>query len=76
MPREYVLMDLEKEQLIHIIKQQQSEQKMYEEAVGQFIEKNFKGGPKSSREDYSTTVSCKDLWELREVFLRLKKDES
>lgn len=73
-PNENIILNLDKEQLIKIIQKQQSEQKTLETAVGVFIERNFKGGQKSSREDYITSVSCKDLWDLREVFLRLKKD--
>ncbi|MFE8700927.1 hypothetical protein ACFYKX_11730 [Cytobacillus sp. FJAT-54145] len=35
--------------------------------VQNFVDKNFHGGSKADREDYSTRVSCKDIWDLREA---------
>jgi len=35
------------------------------EAVESFVEKNYKGGSKADRADYSQMVSCRDIWELR-----------
>jgi hypothetical protein len=32
-----------------------------------FVNKNFLGGAKADYEDYNTMVSCKDIWDLREL---------
>jgi hypothetical protein len=37
------------------------------EGIQKFLDKNFIGGSKSDREDYTQMVSCKDIWELREL---------
>jgi hypothetical protein len=38
-----------------------------EKGIEKFTSKNFHGGSKSDREDYATMVSCKDIWDLREL---------
>lgn len=37
------------------------------EDIRVFLDKNFTGGAKSDRENYTQMVSCKDIWDLREL---------
>lgn len=62
-----ILNNLGKEDLIKIILNQQKEHDILYKEVERFVEKNFTGGSKSDREDYSMNVSCKDIWDLREA---------
>jgi hypothetical protein len=39
----------------------------FRKALDPFIEKNFKGGSKANREDYSCMVTSADIYKLREV---------
>lgn len=49
-------------------------EKLLEEAIKTFLEKNFSGGSKAGREDYIQMVSCKDIYELYKVYISCKKD--
>jgi hypothetical protein len=46
------------------------ENKLLKQGIQKFVDKNFTGGSKSDREDYSQMVSCKDIWDLRELIER------
>ncbi|MCG8395715.1 hypothetical protein LWS67_03555 [Bacillus atrophaeus] len=46
-----------------------------ESAIETFLDKNFSGGSKADREDYCTHVSCKDIWDLREVYRAYKGEK-
>jgi hypothetical protein len=35
--------------------------------IKKFLDKNFKGGSKVDREDYVQMVSCKDIWDLKQL---------
>jgi hypothetical protein len=42
------------------------------QAVEKFVDKNFHGGSKSSREDYVVMVTAKDIYDLREALRQAK----
>lgn len=54
---------------IEVIESLSRENKNLKDATMNFVDKNYHGGAKSDREDYSVMVSCKDIWELRQVLL-------
>lgn len=56
-----------KEQLMKANSKLLEENKMLKQGVKRFVDKNFHGGSKADREDYTTMVSCKDIWDLREL---------
>lgn len=43
------------------------ENKKLKNGIKKFVDKNFVGGQKSDREDYTQMVSCKDIYELRNL---------
>jgi succinate dehydrogenase flavin-adding protein (antitoxin of CptAB toxin-antitoxin module) len=36
-------------------------------ALKKFLDKNFHGGSKADRENYVQMVSCKDIWDLKQL---------
>ncbi|MED1125284.1 hypothetical protein [Bacillus atrophaeus] len=70
----FILQTLGKPELIQIVLKQQKEHDALKQQVEIFVKKNFQGGAKADREDYSQMVSCKDIWDLREA-IRKKDDE-
>lgn len=46
------------------------ENKILKQAIKGFVDKNFYGGAKADREDYTVMVSSKDIWDLRELLLK------
>lgn len=57
-----------------LIVEETLKEKLLEEAIKTFLEKNFSGGSKSDRDDYIQMVSCKDIYELYKVYTLCKKD--
>lgn len=43
------------------------ENDLLRQGIQKFIDKNFVGGSKCDREDYGQMVSCKDIYDLREL---------
>lgn len=41
--------------------------KELESGIKAFVDKNYTGGSKSDREDYTQMVSAKDIYDLREL---------
>lgn len=56
-----------KEQLMKANAKLLEENKILKQGLKQFVDKNFHGGAKADREDYIAMVSCKDIWDLREL---------
>lgn len=56
-----------KEQLMKANTKLLNENKLLKQGITNFVDKNFHGGAKADREDYSTMVSCKDIWDLRDL---------
>jgi hypothetical protein len=54
------------------IKFLEMENKLLKQGIQKFVDKNFTGGSKSDREDYSQMVSCKDIYDLRELIRESK----
>jgi hypothetical protein len=52
------------------IKYLETENKILKQGIQKFIDKNFVGGSKCDREDYAQMVSCKDIWDLRELIIK------
>lgn len=50
-----------------IIEMQAKELHRLKQGISKFVDNNFVGGAKAGREDYSQMVSCKDIWDLREL---------
>lgn len=55
------------------VKYLEMENKLLKQGIQKFVDKNFVGGSKSDREDYTQIVSCKDIWDLRELIIDNKK---
>lgn len=56
-----------KEELMKANMKLLKENKVLKQEINKFVDKNFHGGAKADREDYTTMVSCKDIWDLKEV---------
>lgn len=54
---------------IEVIELLSKENKDFKDATMNFVDRNYHGGAKADREDYSVMVSCKDIWELRRTLL-------
>ena len=54
----------------HTLEEKELKENLLGEAVDKFLAKHFKGGSKADREDYASLVSAKDIYDLREVFLK------
>ena len=46
---------------------EQSEVTRLRQGIQKFVDKNFHGGSKCDREDYTQMVTCKDIYVLREL---------
>lgn len=68
-----ILSKLDKDRLIEIILKQQAEFTELKSEVNRFVERNYKGGAKSDREDYVMSVSCKDVWDLKKTIETMNK---
>jgi hypothetical protein len=54
---------------VALLKTQQLDE--IKETLHSFLEKNYSGGSKADREDYTCMVTCKDIYELYELYKKI-----
>ena len=56
------------------IKHLKLQNEILKQGIKKFVDKNFVGGSKCDREDYTQMVSCKDIYDLRELLINMENN--